>query len=89
VLKIGSFIYCLVVAGETIDNRSAVRPHKIQFSFRRVGSLFVDLIVSPATGFQSMKAAPVYSEQSSGFSGVLYFERAVSVLFVLDASSPA
>jgi hypothetical protein len=36
-----------------------------------------------------MKAAPVYSEQSSGFSGVLYFERAVSVLFVLDASSPA
>jgi hypothetical protein len=29
---------CLVVAGETIDNRSAVRPHKIQFfiSSRRV-----------------------------------------------------
>jgi hypothetical protein len=50
------FDYCLVIAGETIDNRSAVHGHKILVSFvARVASF--DLIVSPSTTFQ--RAAPV------------------------------
>jgi hypothetical protein len=50
------FDYCLVIAGETIDNRSAVHGHKILVFFRRKGRFF-RLDRKPLDDFSA--AAPV------------------------------